>query len=244
MISPDHPGRRAARPCARYRPTPRCGPARHQHTHRLRAPAAESMWPGRVACLRGPLSLSMATLATVRARSAGRDAGGNVPSRASIGDGERGAQARRALHCAVSSAPSRGRRRVRSLFSARQIEAAAVLGHEVDQRRASPSTPAITRSPSFSRSSWSTRTIGRPARSSSRISGMGLKLVLLAWPWLAFMNGLAFVERPGKWAGSGRARDQAGEPRVFTETLSFCPPKRKARSVGAGPDLGVRRRLS
>ena len=84
---------------------------------------------------------------------------------------------------------------------------------------------AETRSPSFSRCSSSTRTIMRPPRSSSRISGIGLKGVSIARIVPAGRGGIKARRRPGPAVGNWRATLRRGlEQQERQDATKRVPP--------------------
>ncbi len=122
-------------------------------------------WPGETICS-GPLAASMAT-ATVRARSAA-EMPVVTPSFASI-DTVKAVEWRVPLCCAISGRP---RAFTRSAAMARQIRPRPYLAMKL-MASGVAIWPGMIRSPSFSRSSSSTRIYMRPLRASSMISSIG-----------------------------------------------------------------------
>ena len=119
-------------------------------------------WPG-VAMSCGPERGSIAT-ATVRARSCA-EMPVVTPSRASI-ETVKAVSWRDEFACAISGSPSASSR---SPGSARQISPRPCVAMKLIASGVHICA-GITRSPSFSRSSWSTRMNIRPLRASSMIS--------------------------------------------------------------------------
>ena len=137
-------------------------------------------WPG-VAMSCGPERGSIAT-ATVRARSCA-EMPVVTPSRASI-ETVKAVSCREEFDAAISGSPSASSR---SPGSARQISPRPCVAMKLIAFGVHICA-GITRSPSFSRSSWSTRMNIRPLRASSMISSIEeiASMIVRAgrgWPW-------------------------------------------------------------
>ena len=154
----DHAGRVQPGQRARCRPPPRCG--RRGPARRRRAPPAGRRGPGR-RCRRGPC-VGIDGDGDGAGAVGGRDAGGDALARLDR-HGEGGADG--AVRSAAPSAAGEAARRARAVM-ARQIRPRPKRAMKLIASGVA-NCAGMTRSPSFSRSSSSTRTNMRPWRASS-----------------------------------------------------------------------------